>query len=206
MMLLALLLAAAAGAETPKAYHGATLRQLRATRTSARSTHPERYFAPQLMAAIKEDARLAHGEVGYVDGDPICQCQDPDGLHASVTTRDAERPRQSDRPRRDRLAPATSRAPPHTPWSGPLPAGASPTSAADEQSLLHDLEEPTGRPEGDDLAASIIARIVPERPLGRLGGLDDRRPQPIRPLRASLPRACARAGRGSACGSGSPWA
>jgi len=46
--------------------------------------HLDRYFAPQLIAAIREDARLAHGEVGYVDGDPICQCQDPDGLHAKV--------------------------------------------------------------------------------------------------------------------------
>jgi hypothetical protein len=46
--------------------------------------HLDRYFAPRLIAAINEDSRLAHGEVGYVDGDPICQCQDPDGLHARV--------------------------------------------------------------------------------------------------------------------------
>jgi len=48
-------------------------------------THPSLYFAPRLVDALKEDARLARGEVGYVDGDPICQCQDPDGLQASVT-------------------------------------------------------------------------------------------------------------------------
>ena len=48
--------------------------------------HLDRYFAPRLIAAINEDARLAHGEVGYVDGDPICQCQDPDGLHAKVAS------------------------------------------------------------------------------------------------------------------------
>jgi hypothetical protein len=47
-------------------------------------SHLDRYFAPRLIAAIREDSRLAHGEVGYVDGDPICQCQDPDGLHARV--------------------------------------------------------------------------------------------------------------------------
>jgi|1185.fasta_scaffold113540_1 hypothetical protein len=47
--------------------------------------HLDRYFAPRLIAAIREDSRLAHGEVGYVDGDPICQCQDPAGLHAKVT-------------------------------------------------------------------------------------------------------------------------
>lgn len=46
--------------------------------------HPGRYFAPRLVAAMAEDARLAHGEVGYVDGDPICQCQDPAGMHASI--------------------------------------------------------------------------------------------------------------------------
>jgi hypothetical protein len=47
--------------------------------------HLDRYFAPRLIAAIREDSRLARGEVGYVDGDPICQCQDPDGVHAKVT-------------------------------------------------------------------------------------------------------------------------
>jgi hypothetical protein len=47
-------------------------------------SHLDRYFAPPLVAAIREDSRLAHGEVGYVDGDPICQCQDPAGMHPSV--------------------------------------------------------------------------------------------------------------------------
>ena len=47
--------------------------------------HPALFFSPRLVAALNEDARLAHGEVGYVDGDPICQCQDPDGLRAAVT-------------------------------------------------------------------------------------------------------------------------
>ena len=41
---------------------------------------PGRYFAPRLLAAINEDSRLSKGEVGYLDGDPICQCQDPAGL------------------------------------------------------------------------------------------------------------------------------
>ena len=47
-------------------------------------THPELYFAPNLAAAIEEDSRLAKGEVGYLDGDPVCQCQDPAGLKAIV--------------------------------------------------------------------------------------------------------------------------
>ena len=46
--------------------------------------HPARYFSSRLVSALNEDARLAHGEVGYVDGDPICQCQDPAGLQATV--------------------------------------------------------------------------------------------------------------------------
>jgi hypothetical protein len=45
---------------------------------------PDRYFAPRLLAAIREDRRLAKDEVGYLDGDPICQCQDAEGLKARV--------------------------------------------------------------------------------------------------------------------------
>ncbi len=85
MMLLAMLFAAAPAVETPKAY----MERLYASYRNQNFNpfdHPERYFAPRLLAAIKEDARLANGEVGYVDGDPICQCQDPDGLNASVTS------------------------------------------------------------------------------------------------------------------------
>jgi hypothetical protein len=47
-------------------------------------SHLDRYFAPPLVTAIREDSRLAHGEVGYVDGDPICQCQDPAGMRPKV--------------------------------------------------------------------------------------------------------------------------
>jgi hypothetical protein len=48
-------------------------------------THPERVFAPKLLAAINEDSKLARGEVGYLDGDPVCQCQDTSGMRPSVT-------------------------------------------------------------------------------------------------------------------------
>jgi hypothetical protein len=48
-------------------------------------THPERIFAPPLLAAIAEDSRLSQGEVGYLDGDPVCQCQDATGLRATIT-------------------------------------------------------------------------------------------------------------------------
>lgn len=83
MMLLALLVAAAPATETPKAYMERVYASYR-DKDFSPFDHPNLYFAPRLLGAIKEDARLAHGEVGYVDGDPICQCQDTDGLHAKV--------------------------------------------------------------------------------------------------------------------------
>jgi hypothetical protein len=91
MILLALLAAAAQPAEGPRAY----MERLYANyRTSDYSpfTHPERVFAPPLLRAIKEDSRLANGEVGYLDGDPVCQCQDSAGIHPTITSVTQERP------------------------------------------------------------------------------------------------------------------
>ena len=45
---------------------------------------PERLFAPPLVAAIREDSRLSSDEVGYMDADPLCQCQDPAGLRPEI--------------------------------------------------------------------------------------------------------------------------
>ena len=84
MILLALAAAAAQPqAATPRAFLERTYANYRNPHFNP-FDHLDRYFAPRLIAAINEDTRLAHGEVGYVDGDPICQCQDPDGLHAKV--------------------------------------------------------------------------------------------------------------------------
>ena len=48
-------------------------------------THPDRYFAPRLLHAIRADERLARpGYVGYLDFDPLCQCQDTSGFHPKV--------------------------------------------------------------------------------------------------------------------------
>jgi hypothetical protein len=83
MILLALALAATPLTDTPKAF----LERVYASyndRNFSPFEHSERYFAPKLKAAIEEDSRLAHGEVGYLDGDPICQCQDSDGLRAAI--------------------------------------------------------------------------------------------------------------------------
>jgi hypothetical protein len=74
----------ATSAGTPKAF----MERLYASYRSANFspfTHPERIFAPRLLSAINEDSKLAHGEVGYLDGDPICQCQDTSGMHPVVT-------------------------------------------------------------------------------------------------------------------------
>jgi hypothetical protein len=45
---------------------------------------PERIFAAPLTAAIKEDQRLARGEVGFLDGDPLCDCQDTGGIRSRI--------------------------------------------------------------------------------------------------------------------------
>src|SRR4029077_7945770 len=43
-------------------------------------------FAPGMIAAFREDARLSNGEVGFVDADPLCQCQDDSGLEPKVVS------------------------------------------------------------------------------------------------------------------------
>jgi len=40
-------------------------------------------FSPSLVQLIRRDQKQARGEVGKLDGDPICDCQDPDGLKLS---------------------------------------------------------------------------------------------------------------------------
>ena len=39
-----------------------------------------RYLHSSLLALLREDRRLASGEVGVLDGDPLCGCQDWDGI------------------------------------------------------------------------------------------------------------------------------
>jgi len=83
MMLLALFLAATPPTETPKTF----IQRLYANYSNSDYSpfkEANRVFAPRLLAAINKDSELAHGEVGYLDGDPVCQCQDTAGLHASI--------------------------------------------------------------------------------------------------------------------------
>ena len=37
-----------------------------------------------LVAAMNEDIRLSRDEVGYMDADPLCQCQDASELHPDI--------------------------------------------------------------------------------------------------------------------------
>ncbi len=43
-------------------------------------------FSPKLLAAIRADQRAHAGEVGKLDHDPLCDCQDPDGLNITAIT------------------------------------------------------------------------------------------------------------------------
>jgi Protein of unknown function (DUF3828) len=82
-MMLLVVAAALAPANTPRGFIERLYANYRHESYSP-FVHPERVFAPKLLAAIREDERLAHGEVGYLDGDPICQCQDADGMRSSI--------------------------------------------------------------------------------------------------------------------------
>ena len=86
-MILVLLAAAAAqpSAGTPRAFVERLYAGYRQSSFSA-FTHPESVFAPRLLAAINEDSRLSQGEVGYLDGDPVCQCQDASGLRTTIAS------------------------------------------------------------------------------------------------------------------------
>ena len=81
--LFAALLAAAQPAESPRAFVERIYAGYRDSEYSPFAA-PERFFAAPLVAAMEEDSRLSYGEVGFLDGDPLCQCQDPSGLEAVV--------------------------------------------------------------------------------------------------------------------------
>jgi len=42
------------------------------------------WFDREMAALLGEDARLANGEVGALDGDPVCDCQDFGKLSANI--------------------------------------------------------------------------------------------------------------------------
>ncbi|MEO8175578.1 MAG: DUF3828 domain-containing protein [Sphingomicrobium sp.] len=83
MILIALALAAGQPAESPQHFIGRIYAGYR-----QRDYNPldrlDRLFAPELAAAIRTDRRLAKVEVGYLDGDPLCDCQDYQRISARV--------------------------------------------------------------------------------------------------------------------------
>ena len=81
--LLAAMLSPAPAADTPRAFVERLYAGYRDPDYNPLAK-PGRVFAPSLVAAIKEDVRLSHDEVGYMDGDPICQCQDAAGLRHEI--------------------------------------------------------------------------------------------------------------------------
>ena len=81
MILFALLLAASQPAEDPAAF----IRRVYAGYAHSGYSplaHPEKLFSPMLTAAIRQDS--SGGEVGYLDGDPLCDCQDYDRISARI--------------------------------------------------------------------------------------------------------------------------
>jgi hypothetical protein len=83
LALAAAFLAAAPAAETPRRFVERVYSGYRKADFDPLAA-PERIFAPPLIAAIREDSRLSRDEVGYMDADPLCQCQDAAGLRPHV--------------------------------------------------------------------------------------------------------------------------
>lgn len=81
MIALTLLLASSQPAETPVAF----VRHVYANYGRSGYSpllHPEKVFSATLTAAIVKDS--SGGEVGYLDGDPLCDCQDYDRVAARI--------------------------------------------------------------------------------------------------------------------------
>jgi hypothetical protein len=70
-------------AETPRAFVERLYAAYRSDTWSPLS-RPERVFAPPLVAAIREERRLSPDEVGFMDADPLCDCQDPSGMRSRI--------------------------------------------------------------------------------------------------------------------------
>jgi Protein of unknown function (DUF3828) len=101
LILAAALLAPAQPADSPSGFVSRLYAAYRSPDYSP-FRNPARIFAPPLVAALRENERLSSGEVGYLDADPLCQCQDPGGLRASVAA--VRRPRPGSAEVRVRIA------------------------------------------------------------------------------------------------------
>ena len=81
MILAALALAAAQPAEGPRAFISRVYSEYGKEGFSPLA-RPDAYFAPALTDEIRKDG--ADGEVGYLDGDPLCDCQDFERLTLKI--------------------------------------------------------------------------------------------------------------------------
>jgi len=91
-MLIWLALAAAAPLQSPTAFIEQVYAEYRHQGFSPLAT-PEKFFSPTLAAAIRKDG--SGGEVGYLDGDPLCDCQDYDRISASVRSMSQPSPQKA---------------------------------------------------------------------------------------------------------------
>ncbi len=92
MILAALALAAAQAGSTPREFIAYVYSQYRHQNFSPLE-RPEKFFSPTLTAAIRKDS--SGGEVGYLDGDPLCDCQDYDRISAQVRKLVQQTPRSA---------------------------------------------------------------------------------------------------------------
>jgi hypothetical protein len=77
-------MAPAAAPASPQAFVAGLYLRYRRDPDFSPLRRPRLVFAPRLAAAISEDERLSTGEVGFLDGDPLCDCQDAADLRATV--------------------------------------------------------------------------------------------------------------------------
>jgi uncharacterized protein DUF3828 len=83
MILFALLLAGAQPAEDPAAFVYRIYGNYGQGGYSP-LLNPEKLFSQTLTAAINQDS--SGGEVGYLDGDPLCDCQDYEAITARIVS------------------------------------------------------------------------------------------------------------------------
>lgn len=81
MILIALFVAASHPAESPAAFIRRIYAGYSYSGYNPLAT-PDDVFSPTLVAAIQKDS--SGGEVGYLDGDPLCDCQDYDRISARI--------------------------------------------------------------------------------------------------------------------------
>lgn len=78
VLLLASLPTQAASGETPEAFVRRVYTLYRANGAGVSTQRPEGtpFYAAALLDAFAKEEELVHGEVGAIDADPICSCQD----------------------------------------------------------------------------------------------------------------------------------